>query len=257
MLVAEALASNRVVIELFIEVASGAGDLDGALVELLDLAELDEVPVHLVAPGALSGVLDTVASRPVAAIVEAPSWTIADLDVDKPVLWLADLSDPGNVGTLVRTAEAAGFGGVVLTGDSVDPTNPKVVRAAAGASLRLPIVATTWDEANAELRAAGHSIDATVVSAAAASNVVDDEPVTQPLDYATIDLSTSAIVLGNEAHGLMPDQVSDADRAVTIPLAGPTESLNVAAAGAILCFASWQQRKPAGHTPRDTSGSPR
>lgn len=223
-LVDEALAAQRVglveVLEVYIDEEMPAMP-DGAQV-------VDEL--HWVRAGVLAGVLATVSPQPVCAVVRVPEHSL-DTIGDGPVLGVVDLSDPGNAGTLIRTAEAAGFAAVVMIGTSVDTTNPKVVRASAGARLRLPVVAfPELHQGFATLRASGRDVVATVVD--------DDAP-----DYLQADLSSVALILGNEAAGLDAAAVAAADRTVTIPLVGPTESLNVAAAGAILCFESLRQRR--------------
>ncbi len=168
----------------------------------------------------------------------------------EPIALFADDFDASWIGT---TAEAAGYGAVVIagTGDTpggsddtadgtadgaaaargaIDPTNPKVVRAAAGALFRLPVASASWSEVVDAVAGSGRPLVATVVDT--------DAPA-----YDTVDLAAAALVLGSEAHGLSSTQVAACAEAVTIPLDGPTESLNVAAAGAILCFASAQQRR--------------
>jgi TrmH family RNA methyltransferase len=190
---------------------------------------------ELVAPGGLRSVLDTVTPQPVCAVVRTPQTALDDVATSGPLLVLVELRDPGNMGTLMRTAEAAGAAALVVIGDAVDPTNPKVVRAAAGARFRLPVVdfgdTTT---AFAAIRATGRAVVATVVG--------DADGV---IDYDAADLTRAALVLGNEAHGLSSEDAAAADLRVTIPLAGPTESLNVAAAGAVVCFESLRQRRHA------------
>ncbi len=194
--------------------------------------------IRRVQPGALSTILDTVSPQPVCAVVRIQTFEIVDFPVLGAVLVLAEIRDPGNMGTLIRTAEAAGFVGVVVAGDAVDPTNPKVVRSAAGAIFRLPLAITSSVEsAYAAVRATGREVVATVVA--------DGVP------YDQIDLANVAIVLGNEAHGLSAALASLADVQTTIPLAGPTESLNVAAAGAVLCFESLRQRRVLSAPPQD------
>ncbi len=199
--------------------------------DVVDLAESLGVEVQFVVDGGLSSVLSTVSPQPVAAIVVTPEWVWSELIAEASVLVLDDVRDPGNVGTLIRTAEAAGCGGVVLVGDCVDPTSPKVVRASAGAVFRLPVVVEP-DRSIAfrQLRDDGHSCLATVLSPDAAN-------------YDRADLTTAALVLGNEAAGLDPSTVAACDGLITIPLAGPTESLNVASAGAVVCFESLRQRR--------------
>ena len=199
--------------------------------DVVDLARRLGVEVQFVVDGGLVGVLSTVSPQPIAAVVITPEWVWPDLSTESSVLVLDDVRDPGNVGTLIRTAEAAGCGGVVLVGDCVDPTSPKVVRSTAGAVFRMPVVVEP-DRAIAfeQLRADGHSCYATVLDPAA-------------VEYDSADLSNAALVLGNEAAGLEPDTVALCDGVITIPLAGPTESLNVAGAGAVLCFESLRQRR--------------
>ena len=223
-LVAEALAAQAAglieVLELYV---------DEEMMALPDGAQVvDEL--HWVRAGVLAGVLSTVSPQPVCAVVRVPDHSLESIG-DGPILGVLDLSDPGNAGTLLRTAEAAGFAAVAMIGQSVDTTNPKVVRASAGARLRLPVVELREvHHAFASLRGSGREVVATVVDPSAP-------------DYAEVDLTSVALILGNEAAGLDPAVVAAADRTITIPLAGPTESLNVAAAGAILCFESLRQRR--------------
>lgn len=146
-------------------------------------------------------------------------------------LVLVDVADPGNAGTLLRSAEAAGATAVLFCGTSVDPCNPKCVRASAGALFHLPIAlggeATTVLD---QLGGAGVQRVATVVR--------DGRP------YDELDLARpSAFVLGSEAHGLSPTVADRADVLATIPMAGRTESLNVALAGGLLVFEALRQRR--------------
>lgn len=226
-LVVEALASRLSVDALFAEVSVALPP------------ELDRQSVTRVADGVLAAVLSTVSPQPVAAIVARPRWAWADLAPDRPVLVLVDVRDPGNLGSLWRSAEAAGNAGIVLVGHPVDPTNPKVVRAAAGAAFRHPlVVATDFDEAVAELHRAGRTVFATVLDA--------DCPAIDE-----VDLRQAAVALGNEAHGLDDATIAACDGRVHIPMAGPTESLGVAAAGAVVAFEAARQARtnPANHLP--------
>ncbi len=223
-LVAEALAAQAAgsieVLELYVDEEMPAIPAGAEVVDEL----------HWVRAGVLAGVLATVSPQPVCAVVRVPEHSLETIG-DGPVLCVIDLSDPGNAGTLLRTAEAAGFSAVVMIGASVDSTNPKVVRASAGARLRLPVVELAeMHQAFALLKASGREVVATVVD-------------TSAQDYADADLRSVALILGNESAGLGDAAVAGADRTVTIPLAGPTESLNVAAAGAVLCFESLRQRR--------------
>lgn len=139
------------------------------------------------------------------------------------VLVLAGVADPGNVGTLVRSAAAAGWDAVVVAG-GCDPTNPKALRASAGGVFRIPVVRLR-DAAGAlaGLAAAGFTL-----WGAAARGGVAPTDVTRP--------ERLALVIGGEAHGLPPGVADVCDLTVTIPLGGEVESLNAAAAGAVLLF---------------------
>ena len=223
-LVAEALRSDLTVEEIF--AAPG-------LVTEHDLGRLirSGTALYEVDPGVLAAALDPVNPRPLAAVVSSPDWTLDDLAVDRPILVAVELRDPGNMGTVLRSAEAAGFGGVVVVGDSVDPLAPKVVRASAGSILRLPVVRQSdFATAAAAIGSRGWPIVATVVDPGAPY-------------YDTLDLTTAAIVVGNEPHGLAPEAIRLVDGQCTIPLAPSVESLNVAAAASILCFEAARQRR--------------
>lgn len=194
-------------------------------------ADEASIPVTLVEPGVLAGVLDTVTPQPVVAIVETASGSLDLLALDRPVLVLVEVRDPGNLGTLIRTAEAAGCAGVVLAGNCVDPTNPKVVRSSAGSWLRTTIV----EDADVGAVIAGLADQGRPIVAAA----LDADST----DMWHTDLTCAAILLGNEAHGLPAEVVARADATVIIPFDGPTESLNVGVAGAVLAFEALRQRR--------------
>jgi TrmH family RNA methyltransferase len=150
------------------------------------------------------------------------------------VLVLVDVADPGNAGTLLRAAEASGAAAVLFCGSSVDPSNGKCVRASAGALFHVP-VATGGDvvEVLEELGRRGVARVATLVEGG------------RP--YDTTDLTGPvAVVLGSEARGLSDAVIALVDQPVTIPMAGRSESLNVAMAGSVLCFEALRQRRTAG-----------
>ncbi len=228
-LVADALASPLMVEAVYLGAGHGL-DLLAPQLEQVG-ASLDSVPVYSVDDDVLATVLDASNPRPVAAVVELPTADITDIDHDLPILVAVELADPGNLGTVIRTAEAAGFGGVVVVGRSVDHLNPKAVRAAAGSTLRLPVVAfDSAEDAISAIRAGGRSLVATVV-----------DPSAVPYDLH--DLASVAVLIGNEPHGLGPDLVAAADAVVTIPMADGVESLNVGAAAAVLAFEVARQRR--------------
>ena len=156
------------------------------------------------------------------------------------VVVLHEVSDPGNAGTVIRTADAAGADAVALTGDSVDPYNGKCVRATAGSLWHLPVVSgQPLEEVVAELRRTG-------VQVLAASGAGQDDLF--DLAEAGALARPTAWVLGAEAHGLPAAALDAADRRVRIPLLGRAESLNLATAAAICLYASARAQRAAGAT---------
>lgn len=187
-----------------------------------------------------SGVLDRVAStetpqNPLAIVLMRDHGPVADvLGAAAFVVVLDRIGDPGNLGTILRSAEAAGADAVVLTPGSVDPYNSKVVRASAGALFHVPVVEATLDDV----------VDAGLVVVGTSSHEAPGRTVQA---YTAADLTGRlAIVMGNEAAGL-PDEWTDANgpirRWLTIPHRGRSESLNVAMAATVLVFEAARQRR--------------
>ena len=234
-LLAEALDAGVAVTEVVAE--------PGCPADLFDRAALAGAAVHRASAGSLGRFVDTVTPQRVVAIAR-----IADVPPAEAVaaagplaLVLVGVSDPGNAGTLLRSAEAAGAGAVLFCDGSVDPFGPKCVRSSAGSLFRLAVTrAGDSGEVLAALAARGVT---TVATVARGGETYDATDLTGPV----------ALVLGSEAHGL-PDAVADAvDRSVTIPMAGRTDSLNVGMAGTVLCFEALRQRRANrldGATPR-------
>ncbi len=234
---AEALAGGLVVDELYVDARTWAdaftrsGD-DDPLVRTVDLAAAGGASVWALADGVLESVSDTVTPQGLVAVAPRRTRTVSEVAAaEGPVLVLIDLADPGNAGTLVRAAEAAGAAGVVFAGSSTDAFGPKAVRAAAGSLVRLPVAEVTdVDACLAELRSSGRSIIATVAGHGAAPEVLD---LTGPI----------AVLIGSEAHGLSSEIVASSDLSLTIPLATSVESLNAAVAGAVVLFEASRQRR--------------
>jgi len=156
-------------------------------------------------------------------VAEIPVMTLDALASPAPtpaVLLLDGIQDPGNFGTLVRTAEALGAAGIVALPGTVDPWNAKAVRAAAGSSFRVPLVQAEWSNAASWLRDRGYRLLAAEVGGEAARG----------------GTGRLAIVMGNEGAGVSPQIRAEADGTIGIALRGRAESLNVAAAGAILLY---------------------
>jgi TrmH family RNA methyltransferase len=212
--VREALDHAGAVLEVFATVAATDQHTD-----LTEAARRGEVPWHVVT------------DEVVAAIADRPLKTLLDRS-PRFVVVCADIRDPGNAGAVIRCADAAGADGVVFVGDSVDPYNPKSVRATVGSLFHVPI-AIERDVAGslASLQAAG----LTVLAADGQGDV--------GLFDADLDLRVpTAWLMGNEAWGLPPDVRSLADRVVAVPIFGRAESLNLATAAAVCLYATARAR---------------
>jgi TrmH family RNA methyltransferase len=156
---------------------------------------------------------------------------------------LSRIRDPGNAGTVIRAADAAGAQAVVLTDESVDVHNPKCVRATAGSLFHLPIVVgPSLAEAVAALRAAGCG----VLAADGSPDAVDLDDLLDQAERGSGPLTQpTAWIFGNEAWGLAPEDLAEADHVVRVPIHGAAESLNLAAAAAICLYASARVRRAA------------
>lgn len=147
------------------------------------------------------------------------------------VLVLDKLQDPGNIGTIIRTAEGAGFKGIILLKGSGDVFSPKSIRAAGGAMLRMPV--TMINDATTLRRLSCEFSKRLIVS-----------DVESGLAYYDVDLSENIfLVMGNEGHGVSKEILDMADIRINIPTDGALESLNVATAGAVLMMDSLRQSK--------------
>jgi len=181
--------------------------------------------IFMVAPGVMDKVASTQSPQPHLAIVRRPPQSPDILQSASFVVVAHEIGDPGNLGTMMRSAEAAGADLFVTSGSTVDVTNPKVVRASAGSFFRLPILDV---DSLHEVVRAGRTVLATSSH--------------QGLDSTEVDLGCDiALVFGNEARGLEGDV--PVDQWVTIAHHGPAESLNVAMACTVLCFEVARQRR--------------
>jgi TrmH family RNA methyltransferase len=186
---------------------------------------------------ALQASSDTQHSQGIVAAFPTIEWPpVSPQGTPSLALICDDIQDPGNLGTILRSAEAAGVTAVWLTPDCVDPYNPKVVRAAMGAHFRLPFY-TGWSWRDIE-RDLGRICDELQVLAAESSAA---------LPYDMVDWTRpSVLIVSSEAHGLSVQGREYAERVgslITIPMAGGTESLNAAVAASILLFEAARQRR--------------
>jgi RNA methyltransferase, TrmH family len=191
------------------------------------------VRVYELAPGVLERVADTVTPQPLMAVVPFVHRPLADVSGADLLVVAVDVRDPGNAGTVLRSAEAAGAGGLLFLDGSVDVYNPKTVRASAGSLFHVPVVAG-GDAVQVLREMASWGVQRLATSSAGGR------------DYAALDLTRPvAFVLGNEANGLPPEVEAVVDERVTIPMAGRSESLNVGMAAAVLCGEAARQRRVA------------
>jgi RNA methyltransferase, TrmH family len=226
-----ALASSFAVREVFI--TDVAADRDLTLLRGLAAAG---VTVHTVTDRALRAIGETVTPQGIVAVVKTPAARPVP-GAPRLAVVLDRCSDPGNAGTVIRTADAVGADAVLLGGESVDMWSGKCVRASAGSIFHLPVVAArATAEAVADLRKRGCQILATAASGDAD---LDDLAGTAVLAGPT------AWVFGSEAHGLDETLLGLADRVVRIPIHGQAESLNLGAAAAICLYSSARAQRSA------------
>lgn len=196
----------------------------GALLESLEAAGVE---VHPVAEETLAKVADTQSPQGIVAVFRPRTWTLAAIPRGLMVV-LDNVQDPGNLGTVVRSLEALGGAGLGVAG-GVDPTAPKVVRAAMGSLFRLPVVQGEIGAILTGLKAQGRRI---YVADAGG----DLAPWTARLD------ADAVLVIGNEGAGPSDTARTLADGVISIPMPGPTESLNAGVAASLLIYEALRQR---------------
>jgi len=207
-----------------------------SLAELEALAAAKGVRVFALAPGVLERVADAATPQPVLAAVRLPLVDVAAIPCRGLVLVLDGVRDPGNAGTLIRSADAAGASGVVFTGHSVDPFNPKTLRASAGSIFHVPVAQDTLSTVLSSFVSRGATTFATVVRGGVSHRLVDFAKPT-------------VVVIGNEADGLDDASIAMCDGAITIEMAGASESLNAGVAGSLIAFEALWQREDTSSTP--------
>lgn len=218
-LLREAIASGLTLNTVFLR------DDQAAMIDQLPASAIGEVV--LLSREAFDSASATEHAQGVAAVLDRPTIPYAPRTGD--LLLVADgLQDPGNLGTLIRSAEAFGAAAVALTPNTVDPWNGKCLRAAAGAVFRLPL--PSWsNDLLADLHAVNASLYAAVAHGGDAAHVADLS-------------GTVVLAIGNEAAGVSPELLKAADKHITIATTGPTESLNAAVAGSLLLYEAARQR---------------
>ncbi|HET9896405.1 MAG TPA: RNA methyltransferase [Streptosporangiaceae bacterium] len=216
-------ASGGLIRELFVtaDARTRHGDLVAAVAAT-------GAPVHEVGGELMAELAQTVTPQGLLAVCPFTDVPLAGLTEQRPrlVVVLANVRDPGNAGTVLRSADAAGAAGVVFAGATVDPYNSKCVRSSAGSIFHLPIVTgVSVKDAVTGLKTAGLAV---LAADGSAGTSLDEIALDRP----------AAWLFGNEAWGLPGDLLALADEVVAVPIYGRAESLNLAAAAVVCLYAS-------------------
>lgn len=222
-LVRDAIHANVEVIEVFVR-EDRVDDVDSASFST-------HAPLYVLSDSVFNSVSDAKTPQGMIAVCEIPQWKTPTWSNETWAVIADGVSDPGNLGTIVRSAEVAGATAVVLLNNTVDPYSPKTIRASAGAVFHIPILDGMSYE---DLQDCGMRLIGTTSH---------DDEVHSPCSLHSIDCSGKiGIVLGNESRGLSPD--APVDEWVTIEHVGRSESLNVAMAASIIAMHVAHQRNP-------------
>lgn len=220
--VREALAYGRAR-ELFVAPESRVSDL-------LQTAA-DRVPAYSVTTAELARLTDTVHPQGVVAVCDWERQELTDLPADAQlVVVCAQIRDPGNAGTVIRCADAFGADAVILSEDSVEVTNPKVVRASVGSLFHLPVI-TGVSLARIVTALQGRGVQVLAADGGGADQL-------DALERSGELVRPTAWLMGNEAWGLPEEHAALADRRVAVPIWGRAESLNLATAAAVCLYAT-------------------
>ncbi|MEJ1088289.1 RNA methyltransferase [Microbacterium sp. Mu-80] len=207
--------------------------------DVRDLAADADLEVQYVTEDVLSAMADTVTPQGLVAVARQTPTAVKDIFAASPTLIAIceEVRDPGNLGTIIRAADAAGADAVVLTGRTVDPYNPKVVRSTTGSLFHLPIsVGGELDDVVTRAHAAGMQV--------LAADVQGDDLLAARAE-GVLDRPT-AWLFGNEARGLESDALALADHALKLPIFGRAESLNLATAASVCLYESAFSQRAAG-----------
>lgn len=230
-LLEEALRSGMVLKTVFVSERREVPKIVPRGVEVLRLTE-----------DVFSSVVETQSPQGVAALIVPPVSALEDVLAGTPLILIAaGLQDPGNMGTLVRSAEAFGASGVLATPGTVSAWNQKALRASVGSVFRVPVVAVTVDEV-AGLKGRGVRLLAAVGTDDFGADRFGTDGLgtkaAQDVDFS----GACAVMIGNEGAGLAAEWMELADERVTIPCPGAVESLNAAVAGSLLLYEASRQR---------------
>lgn len=188
--------------------------------------EMYDVDTYRISDRMFVALSDTETTQGIIAVCKMKSYNLADINGD--TLLVSDgVSDPGNLGTLIRTAECAGVTGIVLLKGTVDPYSPKVVRSTMGSVFRLPIYFAVAEDVKKHL--SDYNLAVTVLDGS--ENL-----------YDITFKGKTAVVVGNEAHGVSPELIQMADIRLRIPMCGNAESLNASVAGSVVMYEIYRQK---------------
>ncbi|MBP2077386.1 TrmH family RNA methyltransferase [Oceanobacillus polygoni] len=180
----------------------------------------DSYPVVIVSENVMAHITQTTTPQGIIAVIESCEQTKRS---GNHLLLIDSIQDPGNLGTIIRTADAAGMDGILLGDGTVDLYNDKVIRSTQGSIFHIPIFHANLEEVLSDLKEEGFSIWATALENASNYNDITPE-------------GKVAIILGNEGAGVQAELIKQADRSVKIPIYGQAESLNVSIAAGILMY---------------------
>jgi TrmH family RNA methyltransferase len=204
------------------------------LLETLDAIVESATEILAVPREVLDSALSTESPQPIAALAHPRHWPWTEVLANKSgasalIVVLSGIQDPGNLGTILRSAEAFGAAGVLCLTGTVSRWNPKAMRASAGSVFRLPVLASSEAKAFQHLREAGIRTLAAIAREAEPLNEIN---LTGPV----------ALIIGSEGSGLSPETTALCDARITIPCPGPVESLNAAVAASVLLYEASRQR---------------
>ena len=194
---------------------------------------LEKYPYEEVSDKIFQKMADTVTTQGILCIAEIPEYNLETVLNDKKHMWLLldGVRDPGNLGTIMRTANAAGMSAVIMNKGTVDLFNPKTIRSTMGAVFRMPFIyVDSLEDIVERVKSNGYNVYGTAMK----GSVVYDEP-----DYT----KGAGIVIGSEADGLSNSVMEHMSGFIRIPMEGGTESLNAAVAAAIVMYETARQRR--------------
>jgi len=229
--VEEALAADWPVEAIFYTRQAAAGE---KVRHILAKAKARRINRQEISPVLCWGLADTETPSGIMALVKRFDYQLKDIFQNQPsLLVLADgIQDPGNLGTIIRSTDAAGAQGVIITKGTVDLYNPKVIRATMGSFFHLPVVMAGTLE---ELRDFMATFNLQLIAGQQKS----------PKLIKAVNLTLPTVLaVGNEAYGLSPEVLNLANHAVSIPMPGKAESLNAAIAISIMLYETIRQRLP-------------